>query len=204
MHDRLARVTVALSLMFGQGLALGQAVSLIPLRSSTPSDREALDQVAAAATLRRLKAVEIFNTQSFRVVENGRSLGIFVMGRATDPKDKENLACFVSMVQPNVQPALTMTTGGAFPYSLLRCGVPRAVGLVETNSPGETVLIGVIYSDSMPLGGKHETSFLDCYNPVVFSWNKATGILAIDEKLSEKAGDANTETLAQLRRALRP
>lgn len=107
--------------------------ALVPLHPVDAPNRKALDRVTARAEQKRLKNVQLFEKQSFKLVKDRISLGVFVTGRGIAPNDKTSSVRFITIVEPYRRPNLLLTLKGGNDGVPL-CAGPKAVGIVDSAS----------------------------------------------------------------------
>ncbi len=166
-------------------LAAGPHIATDQLRSA----------VAKPTNGQPLSKPELFASQSFRILGDGREVGRLVSGRGELPAASADAnpgeSCFVALVRPGKQPDTVLTIGFG-DWEAESCVTVVALGLLP--AAGAQTRAGIIYKATAP----HESPI----EPVVVTWSD-TQPLQIDAAASKRASNAGATTLKAMREALR-
>lgn len=156
------------------------------LRLSGPAAAGAIAAVEAEAARQKMAAVRIDRSQSFNVVDGGKTVATLVTGRGNLPDTTLN-GCFVAMLQGHE--TMLIPTLGYGEYEAEPCGGPLAVGFL---SSGAMPRLGIVF--------RSYSREAEQLIPIVVEWDRSNNTMLIDEDASRRALDAGATSISAMRK----
>jgi hypothetical protein len=154
-------------------------------------DPQALSSALDGAGRMALRDVKIFDSQSFRLVDGGKSIVALISGSglAKTAGQADNTMCFLEVVQVNGAVSFIPTIGTGV-WEAETCLSVAAVGLIKNKAVSDKLYLAILYNAASPNASALE--------PVVFAWDTKRRTFVIDAAASRRASLAGASNLREI------